>query len=192
MPRPTHILATCATALLAKGALAGMTLEVSAIDRGVYLNDGFQDTSNNAFATGNLSAPPREARSWMAFDLSEVDAEVISVELVVFHRFLGSVDDSETVEFREVTTAFDVLSTSGVSISAFDDLADGPLFASLEINQRTPEFDFISIPLNSNSIDAINDTRLFAGPWAVGLSVSTLDDDPLTDELVFPIGKHSR
>jgi hypothetical protein len=166
--------------------LLGDVVEIPAAGRGNYTNTGHQTIGNTNYAVGNSLPPPREIRSWLSFGTSGLAGQIESAELVVVSTVYGSADPFESVDLREVTTSFDDLFATQVSLPIFDDLADGALYGSFTLTSDTPDNSVVVISLNASAIQALQESASSGDVWSVGMSMTTMDDDMNTIEAFFP------
>jgi hypothetical protein len=166
--------------------LSADIIEIAAAGRGVRSSTGFQTIGNTNYGVGNGVSPPREARSWLSFDTSGLAGQIESVELIVVSTGYASSDPFESVDLREVTTNFDDLFATQVSLPIFDDLADGALYGSFTLKSDTPDNSVVVISLNANAIQSLQESASSGDFWSVGMSMTTMDDDMFTQEVLFP------
>jgi hypothetical protein len=179
----------CTTAFLAGPSCPGAVVDVPAIDRGNYLASGFHNIDSNTFAFGNGGLPPTEARSWLAFDLSGISEPIASVELVLLNTGdLSSQDKFETFNVFEVSTGFEELSTSLGGLHIFEDLGSGTILGSGIVFQDTAPFSPVTTVLNLAAIISLNSAVADDRIWSIGLSASSLDENPTSNETLFPGG----
>ncbi|MEQ9439324.1 MAG: hypothetical protein RIG62_09760 [Cyclobacteriaceae bacterium] len=125
-------------------------------------------------------------RPYFSFDLSGQSGTVTEAVLRIYNPADGydSPDDSETIEFHEVTTSAADLLTADDNDAINADLGDGTLYGSIEATAEDDE-DYLEITLNEDAIAAINNS-VGSGTWSVGASLITgKTDESHTIEQVF-------
>jgi hypothetical protein len=177
----------CTIAFLAGPSCPGAIIDVPAIGRANYFQSGFHNLGSDTYAFGNQRILNVEVRSWLAFDLSGISEPIASVELVLLNTGgLGSDDEFETFNVFEVSTGFEELSTSLGGLHIFEDLGSGTILGSGIVFQDTAPFSPVTTALNLAAIISLNSAVADDRIWSIGLTASSLDDDILTSEVLFP------
>ncbi len=167
------------TVLAVSTAQAGNTVVVEHVGRGWYSELG---QFHPSYFVGNSSSTV--TRNFFVFDLSSIDLDIVSMELVVFNRIngYGSSDPSETYSLFDVSTdPLDLINGTG-GTAAFMDLGTGVIYGS-HIATSADNGSFITIALNSSAVADANASA--GGLWALGGAITTLDNLPLTGEFLF-------
>jgi hypothetical protein len=172
---------------------------LDAVDFGVYPHDGTHspDPPVALYRTGNCEPCAEEWRSFFVFDLSvpgTTPAIVTAASLRLDTLLYDSPDDSETIEFFDVSTPIATL-TSGAgnatdNIAIFDDLGGGTSYGSRAYSEADENL-VREIELDAAAVAAIN--AALGGSFAIGASLidcaTCLDPGQgLADELVFADG----
>ncbi len=190
-------------ALLTGSAAMGATLSLDAVDQGWYRNDGSHTPSNLNTLTGRLSNG-REYRSWYGFDLtadpgdgdsqetalSQADAGRITAATLVFAAGNGlarSQDQSETLEFYDVTADKTQLRAGQGGLAAFDDLGSGRQYGSVEyatVGNTLRAVNEISVTLDAEALEDLN-ASLATGEaqFYVGAVLSSLSSQQRSEYL---------
>ena len=177
----TRQLASVVAVAMFSSAQAGNTVVLDHVDHGWYRDDGFHVPSNDNYFVGSNSNT--EYRNFFVFDLSSVDLEIVSVQLVVFNGVNGyiSSDPSETYTSFDVSTDPLVLIDGTGGTAAFADLGTGVSYGS-HVATESDNGTFVTITLNSSAVASANAAA--GGVWALGGAITTLDNAP-SPELLF-------
>jgi len=144
-------------------------------DSGWYRDDGFHDVDNTNYLTGifDFTNIRSERNSFFVFDLSSITF-VDSATMRLFLPTGGYVspDSTETFSLFDFTgDPADLINGNG-GIAAFDDLADGNTFGSVDI-AMADENSFIDIDFNAAGLAFLN-SRV-GGSVAIGGAVTSLN-----------------
>lgn len=177
-----RVITTLAVATVA-GSAAADVHHVKAFDRGAFDDLGFHDPFDRTYVAGNgLFGDATEARNWFVFDLSNVQGEIESLTLSINAGSYQSGDAFETWTLR----AFDMdpnFLTGGVGGGKiFQDLGSGDVLGSYDFDASTA-WSRVEIEMNDHATNVAEGA--LGGVWAFGGAVSTLDDDPFSEELLF-------
>jgi hypothetical protein len=169
------------------------------LDRGWYNELGVHNPGNDNYGAGDFRGRfcssgdcPSDVRNFFVFDLSLIPKPVQSATLIL--HLIGTLpqpgyfsnDASETYELHDVVTPIAQLVDGTGGLAAHTDLGSGVVygsraFTSADVFQGIGATR-IQIPLNESAIKALNEAR--GGPFALGGSITTLDDKP-NPEYVF-------
>ncbi len=188
-----HSAACVAVALsVVSSAHADMTIDVS--NRGHYRVDGATSSPVVLGSTLTGTANGSVHRSYFAFDLSGLGAQVVTsatLRLEVEHWFAGSATESFNV-YAVSTDVADVIG-GGNSVPVFTDLGSGDVYgtgsaSSADVGQ------VVEISLDAGAMAAI--MAASGGLFAVGIDLATIDGTvyPSTDfeALRFSSGSEAR
>jgi hypothetical protein len=174
-----------AVALLAMcgSAVAGPTIDLDAVDRGWYDEQGDHTPGNLNYIVGR-SAVNHQWHNWFVFDLSSVAGQVQSLSLtltVPAANGYRSPDPSETYEMFDVTTDLDDLVNGTGGLGAFNDLASGVSYGT-HVYTNSDRGLAVTMTLNAAAVADANSAG--AGLFAIGGVLTTLDS-PGEQESVF-------
>jgi len=123
-------------------------------EQGWYNSTGSHDPNNTNYYTGySYSA---YYRSFFVFNVpSDLSNNIISAELIINTYNFVSADASKTYELNAVSTPISVLTEGGSGLTnIYTDLGDGTVYGNRNVI-NTDTYNIISIPLNSNFINAL-------------------------------------
>lgn len=189
MKTKTICCATIVLSLVVCGHVqAGDETTLFAVDTGWYDMTGFHDPVNVNYLVGDFSGV--NYHNFSVFDLSSIKLDILSANLMLFNIAappidgFGSPDPFETYALYDVTTDLAVLLDGTGGVGAYDDLADGIFYGSVDVTSADNGA-FVKVELNSDAIAALNSAR---GLFAFGGTITTLSD-PDVNEFVFA-GSH--
>jgi hypothetical protein len=190
-PQRLGVLLLLLAALAPAGAQTISLINVPAVDSGFYDVYGSRDARQTTGLTG-LTVESRARgpyRSLMVFHIPQFEGVLISAAVSSAATYAISPDGVETLLLHGVATPVDTLRKGGFGLTnIYDDLADGPLYAS----QPFPSgFSYdTSIPLDAIGVDAISAAR--GQDFALGGAVAVLDSDEIYNEFIqFPFSAPS-
>ncbi|MEM7233885.1 MAG: hypothetical protein AAF517_17035, partial [Planctomycetota bacterium] len=176
---------------------AGSYLRVQNADGATLLTDHFP----SSFLVGRSpGAFLSERRNYFAFDLSELDGDVVSARIRIFSNFettkcahrddfgcgYASDDESEVFELRSLDVASDRLVRSDPKEfeEIFEDLGDGAALGSVEMTRDDVDV-WLDVELRSEALDEIRESAARGGTWAVGGWIRTLSENLSRREWLF-------
>jgi hypothetical protein len=181
----------CALCALPTVASA-MPITLNSFDAGWYTLSGLHDPENDNYFVGDPTSNSAEPvfRNFFVFDLGSLSGAYSAAVLRVWNPGLpsgevdgfGSPDPTETYVLRDVTTNIASVLDGTAGLAAFADLADGVLFASYTASLADNN-SFVEIALNAAGLAALNSN--LSGLFALGGSISTLNDDTRDSERLF-------
>lgn len=153
---------------------------IDSTDRGWYASTGHHDPSNDNYVTGytpSSTATSPHTRSFFVFAVPVLGANetVVSAELRLTNPGggYGGSDPGEVLEIHEVTTPVATLVGGSGGISAFADLADGPLLGGPVTVAASSSTSTVTIPLNSAFVQAVGAAS--GGTVALGGMLTSID-----------------
>ncbi len=164
----------------------GNLMLITANDSGWYNNLGGHLESNENYLAGSCVTCPSSQffRNFFVFDMSLLaEVHVLSAELRIWHPTDGYVspDETEQVEFYEVSTPVSELVSGFGGVPAFVDLGSGTNMGNINLS-LTDHGKTVTVPINAEGIVVLNSK--IGGQFAIGGAVSTLSG-AFVDELVF-------
>ncbi len=165
-----------AAAFLLSGPVKGTTVQITAFNRGHYVETGRHQSHQNT-TTGNFGG---FQNSYFAFDLTPIEGMTVvgaTLELELYDYF-GPAGSSHRYDLHSVTTdVMDVVATypagSPEGQAIWTDLGSGTFFGSDTVNQFPSGFPPANrmVPLNAAALAALSDA---AGDlFAIGVTVPT-------------------
>jgi hypothetical protein len=172
---------------------------IGELDRGWYSELGVHNPANENYGAGDFRGGfcssgdcSSDVRNFFVFDLSIIPKPIQQATLIL--HLIGTLpqpgyfskDASETYELHDVITPIANLMDGTGGLAAHTDLGSGVVygsrvFTSADVFQGIGATR-IEIPLNALAVQALNEAR--GGPFALGGSITTLDDKP-NPEYVF-------
>jgi len=191
------LITALAIIILALAALpaSAQLVFLEAVDSGFYTWEGSHSAGSTNYLAGDTAAAGvNEIRNFFVFDLSGVSGTVVFAALQIYNpsetvdpgNGFNSPDPFETYVVNEVTTDIGTLTAGGTGlISIFDDLGDGTVFGSTDIDSGDNGTSVL-VPLSQDAVDAVNSA--VGGSWAVGGAVTTLVGNPLQTVFAYSNG----
>ena len=166
---------------------AGGDVTLFAVDTGWYNASGTHTPSNINYLVGD--ALGTNHHNFSVFDLSVLTNDVLSATLRLFNGIAPpnsdngyiSPDDFETYALFDVTTDIGVLLGGTGGVGAYNDLADGTFYGSIDVT-AADNGEFVEVVLNSDAIAALNSTGAL---FAFGGNITTINHPIDVQESVF-------
>jgi len=133
----------------------------SQFDEGVDNQGWWSDTreardENDSYAIG-ISPDKEIFHNFFTFDLSSLDATVLSATLELTRFMYASSADSEVLGLFDVSTdALTLNNNVGINLTIYDDLGTGVSYGEFEVLSEGLETDVLTFELNASAIFDIN------------------------------------
>ena len=163
--------------------LTNVVIRVPAFDAGNYDRNGEHDPSDTApYAGATVFQDGRNPRrSWFSFHIPAFPG-VLTNAVLESASYASEPGAVRQLELREVASSVETLRYGGFALTnVYDDLADGPVYASL--NLPTFNSTYLETPLSPEGISAISAAR--DGDFAMGGSVPNFSLSPLAEGYIF-------
>ena len=166
---------------------AGDEITLFAVDTGWYDMTGFSQPDNINYLVGD--ALDNNFHNFSVFDLSSITLPIQSATLMLYNGASPpnnengyiSRDPFETYALYDVTTDIGVLTGGFGGVGAYDDLAGGTFYGSVDATEAD-NGTFVVVELNSDGIAALNSAE---GLFAFGGNITTISHPIDVQESVF-------
>lgn len=169
------------------GQAACQQIILNAVDSGFYDRSGFHSPTDRSYTVGEpygVSSSRTPHRNFFVFEIPSMTNQISAATLELFSFSSYSPEGSETFELREVTTPVTTLRAGGFGqVGVYADLGDGLVFGGRTYSTFFGTNGVENIPLNGAFVASANTTR--GQLLALGGQLTTLDADPLSQEVLF-------